>query len=105
MTTDQHVAPRTERLGPHRPEPAPGRDGSGAVVPLPDALRQVAQRRRSRAAALRDWSQEVRPVLGRSLLRRAAELELGAVALELRADGIEGVASVSEPVAEQEVHA
>jgi hypothetical protein len=105
MTTDQDMAPRTERAGPRRPEPASGRERSTGVVPLPDALRRVAQQRRSRAAALREWSQEVRPVLGSSLLRRAAELELGAVALELRADGIEGVAPASEPVAEQEVRA
>jgi hypothetical protein len=49
-----------------------------------------------RASALRDWSGQVHPPLACSLRRRAAELELGAVALELRADGLEGRTTTDE---------
>ena len=91
MTTPNATLPdgaTTSRSGVVRPR----QDATTVVeaVRLPEALRASARRRKVRASSLRAWSEEVRPVLGRSLCRRAAELELGAVALELRADGMDG---------------
>ena len=70
------------------PRALPGRSGTPAST-ISEQLRATARRRQARAQELRDWSQEVKPVLGHSLRRRAAELELGAVALEMRAEGLE----------------
>lgn len=72
-----------------RPMMVPG-DGHTPAGTLPDQLRATARRRQARASLLRAWSREANPVLDQSLARRAAELELGAVALELQADGLDG---------------
>jgi hypothetical protein len=56
---------------------------------IPAQLRATARRRQARAEQLRAWSHEAKPVLGGSLRRRAAELELTATALVMRAEGLE----------------
>lgn len=78
MTTQQMMVPRA----------VPGRSAS-PTSSIPEQLRATARRRQARARELRAWSREVKPALGHSLRRRAAELELGAVALEMRAEGLE----------------
>lgn len=72
-----------------QPMTVPGK-GHSPADSIPDQLRATARRRQERASLLRAWSREANPVLDLSLARRAAELELGAVALELRADGLDG---------------
>jgi hypothetical protein len=57
---------------------------------MSDKLLATARRRQARAEELRAWSEDAAPALGHSLRRRAAELELTAVALEMRAEGLEG---------------
>ena len=95
MTTDQLPAPAVARR--------PGADATTVdTEPLSTALRRLAERRRDRARSLREWAREVGPELGRPLCRRAAELELAAVALELRADGMDGDGDLTPSPEEEE---
>jgi hypothetical protein len=92
MAMTQLLTPGPQTTAP-APTAAPDRAGE---------FRATARRCQERAMRLRAWSHDARPVLDSSLRRRAAELELSAAALLLRAEGIEAAAAAVAPTTTEE---